>query len=147
MGKEYICNAGDTGDMGSIPGWGRSPGGRHGNPLQYSCLENPMLAGYSPWDYKEPDTTEVTEQAPILILITLINNWELKNVGSGFEFCLLAHSRFPTLAAKLASLSFNFIFCRTHIQKYLQHTLFWVLKRIQENHKDFYLVHSKYITH
>ena len=33
-------SAGDTGDVSSIPGWGRSPGGGHGNPLQYSCLEN-----------------------------------------------------------------------------------------------------------
>ena len=32
-------------DVGSIPGWGRSPGGGHGNPLQYSCLENPMDRG------------------------------------------------------------------------------------------------------
>ena len=32
---------GDAGDVGSIPGLGRSPGGGHGNPLQYSCLENP----------------------------------------------------------------------------------------------------------
>ena len=39
------CNAGDIGDPGSIPGSGRSPGGRHGNPLQYSCLENPMDRG------------------------------------------------------------------------------------------------------
>ena len=37
-GKETICNAGATGDMGSIPGSGRSLGGGHGNPLQYSCL-------------------------------------------------------------------------------------------------------------
>ena len=36
--KEYACNAGD---LSSIPGLGRSPGGGHGNPLQYSCLENP----------------------------------------------------------------------------------------------------------
>ena len=35
-------NAGDSGDLGSIPGSGRSPGGGHGNPLQYSCLENSM---------------------------------------------------------------------------------------------------------
>ena len=41
-GKEYACNAGDTGDMGSIPGLGRSPGGGNGNPFQYSCLKNPM---------------------------------------------------------------------------------------------------------
>ena len=40
--KESACNAGDTGDAGSIPGSGRSPGGGNGNPLQYSCLENPM---------------------------------------------------------------------------------------------------------
>jgi len=45
VGKEYACNAGDTGDMGSVPGWGRSPGGTHGNPLQYSCLENPVERG------------------------------------------------------------------------------------------------------
>ena len=37
-GKESTCSAGD---LGSIPGSGRSPGGRHGNPLQYSCLESP----------------------------------------------------------------------------------------------------------
>ena len=45
VGKEPACNAGDTGDMGSIPGLGRSPGGGHGNPLQCSCLENPMDRG------------------------------------------------------------------------------------------------------
>ena len=37
--KESTCNAGD---MGLITWWGRSPGGEHGNPLQYPCLENPM---------------------------------------------------------------------------------------------------------
>ena len=40
--KESACNAGDP---GSIPGLGRSPGGEHGNPLFYSCLENPMDGG------------------------------------------------------------------------------------------------------
>ena len=44
-GKESVCNAGASGDMGSIPGWGRYPGGEHSNPLQYSCLENPMDRG------------------------------------------------------------------------------------------------------
>ena len=39
VGKESACNAGD---LGSIPGLGRSPGEGNGNPLQYSCLENPM---------------------------------------------------------------------------------------------------------
>ena len=40
--KNPSAKAGDIRDMGSIPGLGRSPGGRHGNPLQYSCLKNPM---------------------------------------------------------------------------------------------------------
>ena len=39
--KNLPANAGDIKDVGSIPGAGRCPGGRHGNPLQYSCLENP----------------------------------------------------------------------------------------------------------
>ena len=39
------ANAGGIGDLGLIPGPGRSPGGGHGNPLQYSCLENPMHRG------------------------------------------------------------------------------------------------------
>ena len=57
--KESTCH---TGDLGSIPGWGRPHGGGHGNALQYSCLENPhgqrSLAGYSPWAVKRGDTTE-----------------------------------------------------------------------------------------
>ena len=44
-GKESTCNAGDTEDMGLIPRSGRSPGGRHDNPLQYSCLGSPMARG------------------------------------------------------------------------------------------------------
>ena len=42
VGNESVCNAGD---VDSIPRSGRSPGGGHGNPLQYSCLENPMDRG------------------------------------------------------------------------------------------------------
>ena len=59
------CNAGDP---GSVPGSGRYPGGgKHGNPLQYSCLENShrqrSLAGYSPWGGKEPDMTKRLSRA------------------------------------------------------------------------------------
>ena len=43
--KNPPANAGDTRDMGSIPGLGRAPGEGNGNPLQYSCLENPMDRG------------------------------------------------------------------------------------------------------
>ena len=57
--KESNCN---VGDLGSLPGLGRSPAGGHSNPLQYSCLENPhgqgSRAGSSPWGHKESDTTE-----------------------------------------------------------------------------------------
>ena len=45
MVKNLPSNAGATGGTGSIPGSGRSPGGGRGNPLQYSCLENPMDRG------------------------------------------------------------------------------------------------------
>ena len=43
--KESACDAGDTGDTGSIPRSERSPGAGHGNPLEYSCLENSMDTG------------------------------------------------------------------------------------------------------
>ena len=45
MAKNLPANARDVKDAGSIPGSGRSPGGRHGNPFQHSCLENPMDRG------------------------------------------------------------------------------------------------------
>ena len=55
--KNLPASAGDTGDMGSFTGMGRSRGGGNGNPLQYSCLENPINRGhqqaYSPWGRKE----------------------------------------------------------------------------------------------
>ena len=61
MVKNPLANAGDVSDLGLIPGWGRSPGGGHGNPLQYSCLENPMDKGsWGPWGHKELDMTEAT---------------------------------------------------------------------------------------
>ena len=66
-GKESACNAGDP---GSIPGLGRSPGGGHGHPLQYSCVENLQgqrsLAVCSPWGHKELDTIEQLNTAQLL---------------------------------------------------------------------------------
>ena len=67
------CNAGD---LGSIPGSGRSSGGGHGNPLQYSCLENHQgqrsLVGYSPWGRKESDTTEQLTNTQLIYNVVLI---------------------------------------------------------------------------
>ena len=71
-GKESVCNAGD---LGLIPGLRRSPGEGNGNPLQYSCLENPMDRGT--WRAtvhgvtKESDTTEDAHMAKNKILFGL----------------------------------------------------------------------------
>ena len=66
MVKNLPANAGDSRDMGSIPGLGKSPAEGHGHPPQYSCLGNPMDrgawvgGGYSPLGHEESDKTEVT---------------------------------------------------------------------------------------
>ena len=74
-GKESACN---VGDLGSIAGLGRSPGGGHGNPLQYSCLENPrgqrILAGYSPGSGKELDMTERLNTAQLMYMFRGFTN-------------------------------------------------------------------------
>ena len=63
---ESACN---VGDLGMIPGSGRSPGEGNGNPFQYSCLENPMdVGGYSPRGCKELDMTEQLFLSPDLTL-------------------------------------------------------------------------------
>ena len=70
--KKSACN---EGDLGSIPGLGRSPGEGHGNPLQYSCLQNPhgqsSLVGCSPWGCKELDMTEQLNTWHIASICTL----------------------------------------------------------------------------
>ena len=67
MVKNLPTDAGDIRDLGLIPGLGRSPGVENGNPLQYSCLENPHgqrgLVGFSPWDHKQSNMTKATYQA------------------------------------------------------------------------------------
>ena len=71
--KNPPFNAGDVREVGSVRGSGKSPGGEHGNPLQYSCLENPMDRG--DWQaivnrVTESHTTEVTSQAGTHVYIT-----------------------------------------------------------------------------
>ena len=65
-GKESTYNAGDTGDVGSIPGSRRSPGGGHGNLLQYSCLENPMDRG-AWWATVHGDTKSQTRLKQLIM--------------------------------------------------------------------------------
>ena len=75
--KNLPASAGDTGDTGSIPGLGRFSGGGNGNPLQYSCLENPMDRGdwqSSPQGLKE---SEMTEWLSTLLHLTL--NYKIFN--------------------------------------------------------------------
>ena len=75
--KNPLANAGDIRDMSSIPGLGRSHGRGHGNPLQYSCLDNPhgqrSLVGCSSWGHKELDMTE-----------RLIRNAQISHIGGRF---------------------------------------------------------------
>ena len=60
-GSDSKESAGNVGKLGLIPGLGRSPRGEHGNPLQYSFLDNPHgwnLVGYSLWGHRESDMTK-----------------------------------------------------------------------------------------
>ena len=89
------------GDLGSIPGLGRSPGGRHGNPLQHSCLGNPYgqksLEGHSPWGLKKSNMTErlstlINSKMLLLCCFTMRNfrsNWHYKaNLTFNFQLDL-----------------------------------------------------------
>ena len=71
-GKESTCN---EGDLGSIPGSGRSSGEGHSNPLQCSCLKNPVSRGV--WqatghNVAELDMTKATEHAALMVIVCLI---------------------------------------------------------------------------
>ena len=110
VSKESACNAGD---LGSIPVLGRSPGEGHGNPLQYSGLENPhgqrSLVRYSSWGHKESDTIEqlstaqhieVKQKTWVRKQATIVGTWgsfPQESPGTGYRTDLrgvaLTHSK------------------------------------------------------
>ena len=71
MLKNPPATVGDIRDLGLIPGSGRSPGEGNGNPLQYSCLENPIDKGGCSLGPKESDMTEATLLAHQLVFVTV----------------------------------------------------------------------------
>ena len=86
-GKESTYS---VGALGLIPGLGRSPGGGHGSPLQYSCLWNPHgQRSYSPWGHKELDTTERLSalQTKFMHILGWHPNRQLKFEASSEAFC------------------------------------------------------------
>ena len=90
-GKESACNAGNARDAGSIPGSGRSPEGGNSNPLQYSCMENPM--GRGAW---QAIVHRIAKSR------TRLNTHALSSVQS---FCRVQLFAIPWISAHQASLS------------------------------------------
>ena len=95
--KDYTYNAGE---LGLILGLGRSPGGGHGNSLQYSCLENPhgywSLAGCSPWGCKELHPNERLSIAQhAMVYLTLQDTTSVFKVV--VSFCTLVRNIFSLL--------------------------------------------------
>ena len=101
MAKNMPANARDIRDTGSIPGSGRSPGGGHGNPLQYFYLGKSQgqrsLVSYSPQGLREVDTTEVTGHG--LIARDFTGKWYpgIEQEGKGNRTALPCSSKSPVL--------------------------------------------------
>ena len=121
-GKESSWN---VVDLGLIPGLGRSPGGGHGNPFQYSCIENShgqrSLAGYSPWCCKKSDMTEQLTHSTDLALLLLISfrsgnrtMWHSeKNLNRSLRnFNFLPLSNFGSLGESLCLLDLCICCCK-----------------------------------
>ena len=80
-GKESAYNPGEE---GLIPGSGRSPGGGHGNPLQYSCLENPMVRGV--WQATVPGVAELDMTEWLILSKVCLKQWAFKFLISAVYF-------------------------------------------------------------
>ena len=104
--KESACI---VGDLALIPGLGTSPGGGHGNPLQYSCLENPhgqrSLAGYSPWGHKELDMTEGLSTQHTHVVLDMVALWQVFKLFIFYKIVLAILHHFHFLTSLRISLS------------------------------------------
>ena len=106
-GKESACNAGDP---GSIPGSERwvLPGGGHGNPLQYSCLEDPhgrrSLAGYSPWGRKSRTWLSYLAQHSKGLYVSPLLPFHCLPVSDSSIFLSLRPSDHPSSSSSLSRL-------------------------------------------
>ena len=87
MVKYSLASAGDAGNTGLIPGLGRSPGGEHGNPLQYSCLENAMDRGA--WWARVHGVAKELDMTKQLSNNNHLLHWHIFLISSqdGFNFC------------------------------------------------------------
>ena len=109
--KNQPADAGDTGDMGSIPGSGRSPGGGNGNPLQYSCLENLMDRGawWTP-------VTEVTNSRTWLRMLAHVQIRRWLSIALKIEYFTTAQKSLDgLLSTKLTRLPP--ILCTNHFKR------------------------------
>ena len=121
--RNPTTNAGDIKDEGSIPRLGRYPGGRHGNPLQYSCLENPTDRG-AWWAtvhmVAESDTTEATSHTHthihIMAILTGVVLICISLVISGFEHLFMYQRRYTNGNIFISCWPFKYHFCEILIQ-------------------------------
>ena len=86
--KNPPANEGDISNVGLIPVSGRSPGGGNGNPLQYSCLANPVdrgaWLGYSPWGHRESDVTHQAHACVSFLKAETLTSLSLHSPPPGF---------------------------------------------------------------
>ena len=99
MVKNLSASAGEVRDTGSVPKLGRSPGGGHGNPFQYSCLKNPMERG-AWWatvhSVAELDMTKATEYNELLSLLLLVLLGDSFSILWFLHFCELINTQLMT---------------------------------------------------
>ena len=90
-------------EVGLIPGWGRSSGGGHGNPLQYSCLQSPhgqrSLADCSTWGHKESDVTEQLSTCACYIWFDCLNFVDTHSLYESRSEFLALNSELPFLSS------------------------------------------------